>query len=279
LCRVDDRCGWGARKKLFLKSMKRNNALRLQIAEMVFKAGEGHIPSAYSILEILSILYGHVLRYKSANPRWEKRDYFILSKGHGCAALYILLEKHGFISRSDLEKKSTLGGILGGHPDSTKVPGIEASTGSLGHGISIALGIALGLKIRKKKNKVITLIGDGESNEGTVWEAALVAANLSLGNLCVIVDENGSADQILPVNPLRKKWQAFGWEVYEVDGHAEKKLLNLLTRLQFSLSGRPKVIIAHTIKGKGVRFMQGHGVWHSRVPTEEEMTMIREELL
>lgn len=255
-----------------------NKYIRLQIAEMVYRAGEGHIPSAYSIVEILAVLYNKFLRFDSKRPDWDGRDYFILSKGHGCAALYVLLEKYGFITKQDLERKSRLGGILGGHPDSTKVPGIEASTGSLGHGIAMGLGIALGLRIRKKRNRVVVLVGDGECNEGTVWETALVSANLKLGNLCVIVDENGSAGQILPVMPLSEKWQSFGWETHDVDGHDEKQLLRILENLRLNFSGKPKVIIAHTVKGKGVSFLEGHGIWHSKIPNEEEMELIRGEL-
>ncbi len=255
-----------------------NKKLRLKVLEIIYKAGEGHIPSAFSIIEILSVLYGKFLTFDSGNPDWKKRDYFILSKGHGCAALYVILEKYGFIPAKELEKKSRHDGILGGHPDVTRVPGIEASTGSLGHGIVTAMGIALGLKIRKKKNRVITLVGDGECNEGTVWETAMVAANLKLGNLCVIVDENGSTSQILPLPNLSARWAAFGWEAYDVDGHNEDDIYKLLRKLKFSPEGKPKVIVAHTIKGKGVSFMEGHGVWHSRIPTAEEYEIARREL-
>jgi len=258
---------------------KKNNDLRLTIAEMVSAAGEGHIPSAYSIVEILTTLYGNFLRFDAKNPEWEGRDYFVLSKGHGCAALYVLLERYGFITRADLEKKSKHDGILGGHPDCTKVPGVEVSSGSLGHGIVTAMGIALGLKIQKKRNRVIALVGDGECNEGTVWETALVAANLRLGNFCIVIDENGSADQVLPVPHLKKKWSAFGWNAYEVDGHSEKKILTTFQKIKFSRNGKPTAIIAHTTKGKGVNFMEGHGKWHHKIPSSEELELIRKELV
>lgn len=256
-----------------------NKNIRLKILEIIYKAGEGHIPSAFSIVEILSVLYGKFLKFKSKDPDWPGRDYFILSKGHGCTALYVFLEKYGFISQNDLNTKSKFGGILGGHPDSVKVPGVEASTGSLGHGVVTAMGIALGLKIRKQKNRVVALIGDGESNEGTVWEMALVAANLKLGNLAVIVDKNGSTDQILPMPNLPEKWQSFGWEVYEVDGHNEKEIWKILKKFRFSFDSKPKVIIARTLKGRGVSFMEGHGVWHSRVPISEEYAKACRELI
>ncbi len=255
-----------------------NNDLRLKIAEMTYNAGEGHIPSAYSIIDILEVLYSKFLRYDPKNPNWQGRDYFILSKGHGCAALWAVLEKHGFITEHDLNRKGKEDGILGGHPDATRVPGVEASTGSLGHGIAMTLGIALGLRISKKPNRVIALIGDGECNEGIVWECALVTANLKLGNLCVIVDDNGSAAQVLPVPNPRQKWEAFGWEVYEVDGHSPEQVEEALTNTIFEFTGKPKVIIANTLKGKGVSFVEGHGVWHSKVPNAEEMEKIRAEL-
>lgn len=258
--------------------MNSNNALRLKIAEMIKEAGEGHIPSAYCIIDIISLLYDQFLKFDSSNPEWEERDYFILSKGHGCAALYVVLEKHGFITEKDLEKLSKEGGCLGGHPDCTKIPGVEASTGSLGHGIVTAMGIALGLKIRKKDNKVVTLIGDGESNEGTIWETSLVAANLQLGNLCVIIDNNKSAEQVLPVPNMKKKWEAFGWETYEINGHSEEELLTTLKRISFNIESKPKAIIAHTIKGKGVCFMEGHGPWHHKIPTDKELEEIKKEL-
>ena len=260
-----------------MKVPKKNNWIRLKIAEMVYRAGDGHIPSAYSIVEILSVLYGIFLRFKKGDPSWPKRDYFILSKGHGGTALYVLLEKYGFITDHDLETENTPVGILGGHPDWTKIPGVEASTGSLGHGLPISLGIALGLRIDKKPNRVITLIGDGESNEGTIWESALVAAHLKLGNLLVIADNNGSTAQVLPVPQMRKKWQAFGWKTCEIDGHNEKQLTKVLKSLTFSSVGLPKIIIANTLKGKGIKFMEGHGIWHSKVPNKEEMELIRKE--
>lgn len=265
-----------ANLSFFIRSM--NKPIRIKIAEIIQKAGEGHIPSAYSIVDIVDVLYGKILRFDSKNPNDEERDYFILSKGHGCAALYVVLEKHGFITEQDLQSKSTPEGILGGHPDSTKVPGAEASTGSLGHGAITAMGIALGLKIRNKNNKVITLIGDGESNEGTIWEMALVAANLKLGNLCVIVDNNKSSEQILPLPNMPQKWASFGWEVHEMDGHNEEIIESTLRSIEFKYGTKPKVIIADTVKGKGVSFMETHGPWHHKMPNDDEMLAIRKEL-
>jgi len=255
-----------------------NNDLRKKIVDMIYRAGEGHIPSAFSIIDIITYLYDRVLNFDPKNPVWDERDYFILSKGHGCGALYVILEKHGFITQQDLDRKSKFGGILGGHPDRTKVPGIEASTGSLGHGIVTAMGIALGLRIRNRKNKVIVLVGDGECNEGTVWETALVAANLKLGNLCCIVDNNGSTAQVLPVPDPVEKWRAFGWEAHEIDGHNEKEMEAVFKKISFQPDSKPKVVIANTIKGKGVSFMQKHGPWHYKVPDKEDMALIYKEL-
>lgn len=261
-----------------LSIMKKNSHLRIKIAEMIQNAGEGHIPSAYSIIDIVSTLYEKILKFKSSDPDWAERDYFVLSKGHGAAALYVVLEKYGFITSEDLKNKGKEGGILGGHPDCTKVPGVEASTGSLGHGVVTAMGLALGLKIKRKDNKVFSLIGDGESNEGTVWETALIAQNLKLGNLCLIIDKNNSIDQILKFPNMKSIWESFGWEAYEIDGHNENEILSAIESMSFDLESKPKVIIAHTTKGKGVSFIEGHGPWHHRTPNEEEMADIKREL-
>ncbi|MBX7136856.1 MAG: transketolase [Oligoflexia bacterium] len=255
-----------------------NNDLRLKIVEMIRTAGEGHIPSAFSIIDIIAHLYDHVLKVDPSKPDWDERDYFILSKGHGCAALYVVLEKHGFITQHDLNTKSKPGGILGGHPDRTKVPGAEASTGSLGHGAVTAMGLALGLRIRGKRNRVFALLGDGECNEGTIWETALVASNLKLGNLCFVVDENGSAAQVLPMTDLSRKWEAFGWEAQDINGHDGKELAAAFEDLSFNFTGKPKVIVAHTLKGKGVGFLEGHGAWHYKIPNDTEYAAIRKEL-
>lgn len=255
-----------------------NRELRKQIIEMVYRGKDGHIPSAFSIVDILSVLYKDYLNVDPQNPEMPERDYFVLSKGHGCVALYVVLHRQGFLTPADIDAFCRPGGILGEHPDCTKVPGVEASTGSLGHGFPFALGVALGLRIRGMNNKVYVLVGDGECNEGTVWETALVAANLRLGNLCCIVDLNGSAAQILPVDPLRPKWEAFGWETHEIDGHCEAQIRGALDALTFSAVGRPKVIIANTVKGKGVPMLEGHGAWHHRIPDENELQQLMEAL-
>jgi len=245
---------------------------------MVVTGRDGHIPSAFSILDIITLLYRDVLRFDSGNPQWAERDIFVLSKGHGCLALYVNLHRHGFITDEDISRFCHKGGILGEHPDCTKVPGAEASTGSLGHGFSYITGLALGARIKGRNNRLFVLIGDGESHEGTVWEAAHVGANLKLGNLCVIVDWNQSGMQLLPLDDLPAKWRAFGWNTVVVDGHDETALKAALDAIDFRCVGVPTAIIARTIKGKGVPMLEGHGKWHHRIPNEEEYRQIMEAL-
>ena len=232
-----------------------NIDLRRQIVAMAVAGNNGHIPSAFSILDIVTYLYGNVLKVNVQKPQWGERDYFILSKGHGCLALYVNLHRHGFITDEDIAQFCRKGGILGEHPDTNKVPGVESSSGALGHGFSYAVGIALGLRIRGQRNRIFVLIGDGESHEGTVWEAAHVARNLELGQLCVVVDWNRSGMQLLPHDDLPAKWAAFGWNTLVVNGHDEADL-----------------------KGKGVPMLEGHGMWHHRIPNGEEYENIMKEL-
>lgn len=253
-----------------------NAKLRLSIAEMVFRAKEGHIPSSYSIVDIIDTLYRSVLKVDPQDPESTQRDFFVLSKGHGAAALFSVLHQYGFLSDSEIRTYGTAGGILGGHPDSTKVPGAEFSTGSLGHGLPMAVGVALGLKIKGMSNSVYVLVGDGECHEGTVWEAANVAANNLLDNLTVIVDWNGSASQLMPLDDLPAKWKAFGWETLVVNGHDPSELESTLKVDR--PKGVPRALIAKTTKGYGVDFLEGHGSWHHKVPSEHELQRIRETL-
>jgi len=252
--------------------------LRRKIVDMVIEGKDGHIPSAFSILDLVSVLYNEYLKFNSKNIQWEDRDYFILSKGHGCLAQYVLLHKHGFLSDNDIHMFCKKNGILGEHPDCTKVPGIEASTGSLGHGFPFAVGLALGIQMQKKNNRIFVLVGDGECHEGTVWEAANVTNNLELGNMCVIVDWNQSAAQLMPKDNLPAKWEAFGWETLIIDGHDEDEIRNAINSISFSFKGKPTVIIARTIKGKGVPMLEGHGMWHHRIPNKEEYKTIMDAL-
>jgi len=255
-----------------------NEALRKKIVEVVYRGKDGHIPSAFSIIDLLQVLYSDYLKVDSQRPDWPERDYFILSKGHGCVALYVLLEKMGFITQHDLDLFCKKGGRLGEHPDSRQIPGVEASTGSLGHGLSFAVGIALGLRLQHRKNKVYVLVGDGECHEGTIWEAAHVANNFQLGDLCAIVDWNGSAAQLMPRDDLPAKWKAFGWNVQVIDGHSGIEIREALDEVCFESQGTPNVIIAKTVKGKGVPMLEGHGIWHHKIPNEDEYQTIMQAL-
>lgn len=258
--------------------MKLNSDLRIKIVQMITKAKEGHIPSSFSIVDIINFLYEKILNYDSKNPNWSNRDYFVLSKGHGAAALFAVFEKYNFLTKKDIDNYSSSIGILGGHADSTIVPGAEASTGSLGHGFPFAVGIAMGLIIKKNVNKVFCLVGDGECHEGTIWESANIAANQHLHNLTVFVDWNGSAAQLMPIDDLENKWKSFGWTTITIEGHNDAKLEKACLELKNDTSGKPKVIISKNIKGKGVSFLEGHGAWHHKIPNETELDLIMKEL-
>ena len=255
-----------------------NKDLRRKMVDMVIAGRDGHIPSAFSIVDIIECLYRDYLKYDPKRPDWDERDYFILSKGHGCLALYVTLARYGFLTPEDIALFCKPDGILGEHPDRTKVPGVEASTGSLGHGLPFAVGIALGLKIREMQNKIYVLVGDGECHEGTIWEAANVANNQQLGDLCGLVDWNGSAAQLMPRDDLPAKWRAFGWNTIVADGHSEEGLKDALTSVNLCLDGSPSIIIFKTVKGKGVPMIEGHGPWHHRIPNDEEYKTIMEAL-
>lgn len=254
------------------------NILRRKIVDHVVSAGEGHIPSSFSIVDIIYNLYKNILKVNPSDPEMEDRDYFVLSKGHGGLALFVVLHYFGFLTDNQMNSYSTFGSILGGHPDVTKVPGAEASTGSLGHGLSFSIGIALGCRIQRKSNRIFVLIGDGESQEGTVWEAAQVGVNLKLNNLVVIVDNNQSAAQLMPIQDPKKRWESFGWNTYEIDGHNENELIRVIDNIKAFGSDFPSVIIANTIKGKGVSFLEGHGQWHHKIPNKREYEIIIEAL-
>jgi transketolase len=254
--------------------------IRKSILKMCFASGEGHIPSSFSVVEILVELYENVLKVRIDEPNWVGRDYFVLSKGHASAALYAVLAKVGFISEEELIDFAKYDSRLGGHPDRNKVPGVEASTGSLGHGFPFAAGIALGLKIQKKPNKVYVLIGDGESNEGTIWETAMVAAHQKLDNLIGILDANQSTDRCLPLTDIVKKWMAFGWKVHEVDGHNSLEIRTTLNIILQDKPSEPVMVIAHTVKGKGSHFLENNSfAWHHKSPSARELDIIMRELV
>lgn len=255
-----------------LKEISR--VIRKDILNMVMKAGEGHIASAFSFVDILSVLYFHTMNVDPEEPAWEERDRFILSKGHGCSALYSVLARRGFFSPDDLNTIGERDTIFGGHPDKYKVPGVEVSTGSLGHGLSIGIGMSLAAKRDKKDYNVYVLLGDGECQEGSVWEAAMFAPAYGLDNMIAIVDFNGlqaigETDDIITLKPFAKKWESFGWAVKEINGHDYNEIMDAMSQFPFS-EGKPSVIIANTVKGKGVSFMENQIMWHARATTEEE---------
>lgn len=220
-----------------------------------------------SPIEVLRVLYDSILKYDAANPKWGARDRFILSKGHGCIALYVLLHDKGFIPDAEMDQFCRFDGILGGHPD-PKVPGIEVSTGSLGHGLSIGVGMAVNAKSEAAPHRVFVLLGDGECDEGSVWEAAMSAAKHKLDNLVVMVDYNkqqsyGSTYEVLDLEPFADKWRAFGFNCRELDGHDVAALEATLGAAPFE-RGKPSAVICHTVKGKGIAFAENDMRWHHK---------------
>jgi transketolase len=240
--------------------------IRRDIVNSIHKAGKGHIGGAYSIVEILvSLYFGNVLKYDPSNPKWEERDRFILSKGHAGIALYAVLADLGFFPKEELDFLNK-GRLLAEHPD-PRIPGIEVVSGSLGHGLSVGAGMALADKFDEKPRRTFVLMGDGECYEGSVWEAAMFASHHQLNNLCGIVDRNGlithgTTESINKLEPFKDKWLAFGWDVIEIDGHNIKKLVRTLQKFTRKASGNPTLILANTIKGKGVSFMENQANWH-----------------
>lgn len=262
---------------------RRSCELRQQIVRTLEASKRGHVASAFSPVEIIRVLYDDVLKFDPKNPGWAGRDRFILSKGHGCLALYVILAEKGFFPESELWKFCKPDGILGGHPEYGKVPGIEASTGSLGHGLSVGIGFALNARYEQARHRIFVLISDGESNEGSVWEAALCAAKHELSNLVVMVDYNkqqsyGTTYEVLDLEPYADKWRAFGFAVDEVDGHDVDQLRATLAKTPF-VSDKPSIIICHTVKGKGVSCVENNLHWHHKNnPTEEEIQLLMAEL-
>ena len=242
-------------------------AVRRAVIEMIAAAGSGHPGGGLSAVEIVTVLYFHVLRVDPARPDWEERDRFVLSKGHGAAALYAALGLRGFFSTEWFRRFRQTGAMLQGHPDMRKVPGVDMSTGSLGQGLSAALGMALAARMLGRSYRAYALLGDGESQEGQIWEAAMAAHHFRVDNLTAILDYNrvqldGPVSEIMEVEPVADKWCAFGWEVIDCpDGHSIPQLLQAFERAR-AVAGRPAIIIAHTVKGKGVSFMEHQAAWH-----------------
>lgn len=256
--------------------------IRKSVLDMVVSAKAGHVGGAFSAAEMFAALYFRIMNIDPARPDWEERDRFILSKGHCAIGLYACLAERGYFSPSILTTFDHLDSILQAHPDMRKTPGIDMSTGSLGQGFSSALGQAAGAKLLGKSCRIYCMIGDGECQEGQVWEAALAAPRLGLDNLTVFLDYNrlqlaGRVDDFMPLDPLADKWRAFGWHVIEIDGHDFDQIVGAAEEAK-QTQGKPTIIIAHTIKGKGVSYMEHSVAWHSKVPTEEEYEIAMHEL-
>jgi len=256
--------------------------VRRHTIEMTHKAKASHVGSSLSMVELLVVLYKKILRVKPEDPNWPERDRFILSKGHGCASFYALLAEIGFFPVNWLDTFYQDGSKLPGHATHTYVPGVEISTGSLGHGLSVATGMALAAKRDKKPYRVFCMLSDGECDEGSTWEPALFAPQHRLDNLIAIVDYNkiqslGTVKEVMDLDSLAAKWRAFGWAVREIDGHDIDAIASTLSSLPFEPE-RPSCLIAHTVKGKGVSFMENKLLWHYRSPQGEEYTAAVAEL-
>lgn len=253
--------------------------LRIPIIEMLTEAKSGHPGGSLSAIDLLTALWFSEMKgVESAKALAKDRDHFILSKGHGVPALYVILAKKGFIEEKELMTLRKTGSRLQGHPDRVRMPIVEASTGSLGQGLSVAMGMAMGYKLDGKNNRVFCLMGDGEIQEGQVWEAALSAPKFGLSNLCAILDANngqidGPVSEVMPLEPLKDKWSSFGWHVIEIDGHNMDQILDAYAEFSsenVSSSKSPVMILARTVKGKGVSFMENNIGWHGVVPKPEE---------
>lgn len=256
--------------------------LRISVLRMIHRARSGHTGSSLSCVDILTCLYFGEMRHVAFRPDWHGRDRFVLSKGHAAPALYAALGRAGYIAQSDLGRLRELSSILQGHPDSRRCPGVEASTGSLGQGLSIAHGMALALRNEREQPRVYALMGDGEMQEGQIWEAAMSAAHQRTANLCAIVDQNGlqidgPVDEIKRIEPLVDKFVAFGWHCLAIDGHDIAAILNGLDQAR-ACTDRPTVLVARTIKGKGVSRFENKVEWHGKAPSDDDLAFALTEL-
>lgn len=260
----------------------KSKIIRYEIIKMIGKAGSGHPGGSLSATDIGVALFFYQMKYKPDNPKWEERDRFILSKGHATPLLYALLAHANYFDKKHLSTLRQYNSILQGHPASYLTPGVEVSTGSLGQGLSISAGIALAGKMDNKSYNVYTLLGDGELDEGQIWEAAMFSAHKKLDNLCTIVDRNhlqidGNTEDVMALEPLVKKWQAFGWYTITIDGHNMKKIISAFDEF-LTIKNKPTVIIAKTIKGKGVSFMENKAEWHGKPLKGELLKQALQEL-
>ena len=255
---------------------------RINILKMLTNAGSGHTGGSLSAVELLVSLYFHKIRHKPGNPKWEDRDKFVLSKGHAAPVLYAVLAMSGYFPKEELMNLRKMGSMLRGHPYNEATPGVEVPTGSLGQGISMAIGMALAAKLDKKSIRIYALLGDGECQEGQVWEAAMSCAHYNLDNLCAMVDRNGfqidgKVEDIMDVEPFSQKWKSFGWEVFEINGHSFMEILDALEKAE-AVKGKPSVIIARTVKGKGVSFIENVNKFHGTPPSKEELEKALKEI-
>lgn len=256
--------------------------VRARVIEMSHRAKTPHLGSSLSCVDLLVAAYWGVLKIDPARPLDPDRDRFILSKGHAATTLYAVLARRGYFPEKLLDTYAVEGGVLQEHPGAGCAPGVEAATGSLGHGLPIGVGMALAGRLQQRDYRVVVVLSDGECNEGSVWEAAMFAAARKLDRLLAVVDYNkwqatGRSNEIMALQPLREKWQAFGWAAEEVDGHDLGALVKAMNKAP-DAEGRPRVLVAHTVKGRGVSFMEDDNNWHYRVPTAEEVERARKEL-
>lgn len=256
--------------------------IRKDLLTMIHESGDGHPSPALSIADMIAVLYFHVLKIDPQNPEKPDRDRVVLSKGHACTALYAALARRGFFSLSALPTFRSLHSILQGHPYQRKTPGLDATTGSLGHGVSLGLGMVLAGRVLGYSYFTYVIIGDGEQEEGLIWEAAMAAAKYKAGRLIVLADCNGlqsggKIEQVGGVEPIGPKWEAFGWHCQSIDGHNMEEIVSAIYRAQ-QIEEKPSIILARTIKGKGVPFMENNNDWHKKVPTKEELQRALEAL-
>ena len=258
------------------------NNVRIGIIESVYAAKSGHPGGSLSIADILTVLYFNQMNIDETKPQDKSRDRLVLSKGHCAPALYSTLAERGFFEKGLLKTLRNINGNLQGHPDMNKIPGVDMTTGSLGQGLSCANGMAMASKLGKEGIRVYCICGDGEIEEGQIWEAAMSASHYKLDNLCLIIDNNnlqidGNVDKVMNIYPLDEKFKSFGFEVIQIDGHNIPELINAFEQAK-KIKGKPTVIIANTIKGKGVSFMENEASWHGKAPNQEEYEMAMEEL-
>ena len=256
--------------------------VRREIVKMLTEAGSGHTGGSLSAADIVAALYFYKMRHRPEDPEWKERDRFVLSKGHAAPVLYAALALTGYFDRELLTTLRRIDSPLQGHPSSKMLRGVEISTGSLGQGLSIANGMAMGLRMDGLDSRVYCLLGDGELQEGQVWEAAMTAVHYRIDNICAIVDNNGLqidgfCCDVMKIEPITEKWKAFGWHVMDIDGHAMEQIVSALDEAE-RVKGRPSVIVARTVKGKGVSFFEGKAEYHGIAPTKEERDRALEEL-